>query len=90
MPTEETLQFDERTATTLAKTGERMKPRGVARVYYPRATFQFDGDERFPNECLVLTPEGKVIIMDAGHIDAFFEPVKKRTKKGERNAATTL
>lgn len=75
------LNFDGKTARDLLKTVPRMKPKGVARVYYPGVSFEFAGETREETEALVLTPDNTVTVLEKDLIDALFEPVAKRTRQ---------
>lgn len=80
------LNLDGKTARDLLKTVPRMKPIGVARVYYPGVAFEFEGQPYEETDALVLTPSGVVTVLEKPLIDTLFEPVAKRTSPGRRSA----
>ena len=81
-----TLIFDETTARNLLKTVPRMKPSGIARVYFPDGAFELEGESCPLGSALVLTPDGKVRIESADTVNAYFEPVAKRNSQPKAEA----
>ena len=90
------IRLDQKTAGSLLSHAGKFKPRGHARAMKIDQSFDLVNDNGtggvtgVPGDYLVLTLSGEVTVEREKFFDAHFEPVKKRTKKGERNAATTL